>query len=269
MSRGIVFGTYYANKSVIHALDPRTKFLGALCATIIGFCAFTPVSLAVLCLFTLICYALAGVPAKTALHAVLPLSFIVIITVILNLLFVRGGEELFVLGPLCITEQGVHNAVFYGIRLSVFLFIMCLFTLTTTTIDIADSFEKLLAPFKRIGVPAREVSLMMGIALGFMPQFSREFSVIRQAQRCRGSKLASAPKHRMTSLTALLVPLFSSVFRHADTLSRAMDARCYRGGIGRTRVTPMEFSKNDAIAAVVILALCAAVVTGNFVSFVW
>lgn len=266
MGRGMIFGTYYETESPIHALDPRTKFLCALIATIIGFFAWSPAALGVLCLFTAVCYVIAKVPFKTAVRAVAPLMFIVVITMILNLLFVSGGDELVNAGPILITTQGVHDAIFFGIRLTVFLLIMCLYILTTTTIDIADSFEKLLAPFRRLGVPAREISLMMGIALGFLPQFSREFSNIRRAQQSRGSKLPTAHTRRAVGLTALLVPLFSSVFRHADTLSQAMDSRCYRGGVGRTRLKPMAFTSKDGIAALAIAVLLAAVVACNFLT---
>lgn len=265
MASGVIFGTYYEAESPIHALDPRTKFLGALAATIIGLFAWTPAALAVLCLFTIVCYALAHVPFGVAMRAIAPLMFIVVITVILNLLFVSGGEELVSAGPILITTQGVHDAIFFGIRLTLFLLIMCLYTLTTTTIDIADSFEKLLAPFRRLGVPAREISLMMGIALGFIPQFSREFSSIRRAQQSRGSKLPTAHTRRAVGLSALLVPLFTSVFRHADTLSQAMDSRCYRGGVGRTRLKPMAFSRADGFAALAIIVLLAAVLACNYV----
>ena len=267
MGRRLIFGTYYEAESPIHSLDPRTKFLGALIATIIGLFATSPAALGVLCLFTIICYALAKVPFGVAVRVVAPLMFIVIITVLLNLLFVSGGEELFSAGPILITTQGVHDAIFFGVRLTLFLLIMCLYTLTTTTIDIADSFEKLLAPFKRLGVPAREISLMMGIALGFIPQFSREFSNIRRAQQSRGSKLATAHTRRAVGLSALLVPLFTSVFRHADTLSQAMDSRCYRGGIGRTRLKPMEFTRADGFAALAIIVLLAAVIACNLIMF--
>lgn len=263
MGRGLIFGTYYEADSPIHALDPRTKFLGALAATIIGFFAWSALSLLMLCLFTAICYAIAKVPFRVAVRAVAPLMFIVVITMILNLLFVSSGEVLVSAGPILITTQGVHDAIFFGIRLTVFLLIMCLYTLTTTTIDIADSFEKLLAPFKRLGVPAREISLMMGIALGFLPQFSREFSSIRRAQQSRGSKLPTAHTRRAVGLTALLVPLFTSVFRHADTLSQAMDSRCYRGGIGRTRLNPMAFTRADGVAVLAIAVLLAAVIACN------
>jgi len=263
IGKGAIFGTYYETESPIHALDPRTKFLGALAATIIGLFAWSPAALVMLCVFTAICYALAKVPVSAALRAIAPLMFIVVITMILNLLFVSGGEELLSAGPILITTQGVHDAIFFGIRLTLFLLIMCLYTLTTTTIDIADSFEKLLAPFKRIGVPAREISLMMGIALGFIPQLSREFSNIRRAQQSRGSKLPSAHKRRTTGLTALLVPLFTSVFRHADTLSQAMDSRCYRGGVGRTRLKPLEFTRLDGFAVIAIVILLAAVIGCN------
>lgn len=266
MSDGFVFGQYFPGESVVHRLDARTKLIGALAAIIIGFCATTPVALAVCVAFVVILYALARIPLRVGLRSIAPLSIIVLITVLLNLLFTGSGTALVCAGPICITDAGVHNAVFFGVRLLVFLAIMCLLTLTTSPLDITDASEALLAPLGRIGVPVHELAMMAGIALRFIPQFAAEFQQIRRAQESRGAHLATSGRGRAEGLSALIVPLFSGVFRRADTLAAAMDARCYRGGVGRTHLHPLRFARRDAVAAVVLVLFLAAVLACSFLA---
>ena len=139
---------------------------------------------------------------------------------------------------------------------------MSLLTLTTATLDITDAFEYLLHPFSRIGVPAHELSMMMGIALRFLPQFTFELQTVYRAQISRG---ATFSKGRLRMLASLMVPLFTSAFRHAETLSSAMEARCYHGGVGRTRLHPLAFTALDRNGVVVIVAMLACVVATNFI----
>ena len=139
---------------------------------------------------------------------------------------------------------------------------MSLLTLTTATLDITDAFEFLLRPFRRIGVPAHELSMMMGIALRFLPQFTFELQTVYRAQISRG---ATFSKGRLRMLASLMVPLFTSAFRHAETLSSAMDARCYHGGIGRTRLHPLTFTRLDRNGTLVIVAMLACVIATNFI----
>ena len=172
----------------------------------------------------------------------------------------QGGTTLFQLGPIQISEYGIYMAVFISLRLTVLLLSGSLLTLTTTTLDITEAFERLLGPLARIGVPAHEFALILGIALRFLPQFAEELHTIRAAQLSRGAKLATSPtKSGIAGLTSLLVPLFTSAFRHADTLASAMDARCYHGAQGRTRLDPLAFGRNDACAALLLACLFAAV----------
>ena len=154
-----------------------------------------------------------------------------------------------------ISEAGLWQAAFIACRLLLLLLGMSLLTLTTATLDITDAFEYLLRPFRRIGVPAHELSMMMGIALRFLPQFTFELQTVYRAQISRG---ATFSKGRLRMLASLMVPLFTSAFRHAETLSAAMDARCYHGGEGRTRLHPLKLSARDGVAAGVlaVLAVC-------------
>ena len=149
-----------------------------------------------------------------------------------------------------------------AVRLLLLLLGMSLLTLTTATLDITDAFEYLLRPFRRIGVPAHELSMMMGIALRFLPQFTFELQTVYRAQISRG---ATFSKGRLRMLASLMVPLFTSAFRHAETLSSAMDARCYHGGIGRTRLHPLTFTRLDRNGTLVIVAMLACVIATNFI----
>lgn len=254
-----LFGRYWQAESPIHRLDPRTKITGTLVLVVSLFCAGSYAGLAVIAAAMIAVFLMARVPLLQALRSILPLLFIVALTVIFNLAFVQGGTVYADWGWLVISEAGVQTAVFMGIRLTLLLLSGSLLTLTTTTIDITEATESMLKPFARLRFPAHEFAMILGIALRFLPQFANEFGIIRTAQLSRGAKLASSPLHSgMSGLTSLIVPLFTSVFRHADTLSQAMEARCYHGGTGRTRLHPLQFARRDAWAAIVLAALLAA-----------
>ena len=214
-----------------------------------------------LALFATALFVIARIPLGQALKSIAPLAFIVVISALINLFFVQGGAVYLDWGWLCISAEGAHTAAFTAVRLTLLLLSGSLLTLTTTTLDITEAFERLLAPLRRIGVPAHEFALVMGIALRFLPQFVDEFRTIRAAQLSRGAKLASSPtRSGLAGLTSLLVPLFASAFRHAETLSYAMDARCYHGADGRTRLHDLAFSRQDALAAFVLVAASALIV---------
>ena len=134
----------------------------------------------------------------------------------------------------------MQTCLFMGARLTIMMLGMSLITLTTMTIDLTEAFEWVLKPFARFGVPAHELGMIMGIALRFMPQFANELAVVYHAQVSRGARLSNSPARGVRMLTSLMVPLFTSVFRHAETLSAAMDARCYHGGEGRTHLHPLR-----------------------------
>ena len=255
MSRGALFGRYWEAESPIHRLDPRTKIVGTVLLVITVFCADSFPALGLVAVCTAGMFALARVPLLQALRSIAPLSFIIVLTALFNLFYIQGGTVYADWGLFTISEEGVRQAVFMAIRLTLLLLTGSLLTLTTTSLDITEALERLLMPLARIGVPAHEFSLVMGIALKFLPQFAEEFRVIRSAQLARGAKLATSPvKGGLAGLTSLLIPLFTSAFRHADTLSSAMDARCYHGADGRTRLNPLRCGQRDA-AALVALAL--------------
>ena len=256
MKSGALFGRYWEAESPVHRLDPRTKIIGTLLLIVTIFCAGTFPALGIVALATAGLFALARVPLLQALRSIAPLSFIILLTALFNLFYVQGGDMYVDWGWCAISQEGVRSAAFMAVRLTLLLLSGSLLTLTTTSLDITEALERLLTPLARIGVPAHEFSLVLGIALKFLPQFAEEFRIIRTAQLARGAKLATSPvKGGLSGLTSLLVPLFASAFRHADTLSGAMDARCYHGAVGRTRLNPLRFARRDAIAIAVLTLL--------------
>ncbi len=264
----LIFGRYAAIDSVVHALDARCKLSLLLVYILASICATTPGGLALCALFTLGFYCAARIPLRTALTCVGPLLIMVLFTALANLFFVQGGDILWHAGPVAITENGLYQALFMSIRLTVLLFGACLVTLTTTALDITDAFENMLLPFARFGLPAHELAMIAGIALRFLPQFATEFLSIRNAQISRGASFTKGSlRERARAFSALFVPLFASVFRHADTLAAGMDARCYHGGPGRTRLVRPVFHRRDALACIIVALLLAGIVICNIVKF--
>lgn len=257
-------GRYWPGDSPIHRMDARAKLLLSLAVMAIAFVAQTFCSLAVVALFVLGLFALSGIPIGSALKSIGPLLFIVVFTALLNVLFVKTGDTVFQWWVITVTTGGIRMAFFIALRLVVLLLAMSLLTLTTPTLDITDAFEHLLGPFRRFGLPAHELSMMMGLALRFMPLFVGELTTIYRAQVSRGAVLS---KWRVSTLTALLVPLFTSAFRHAETLSAAMDARCYHGSEGRTRLHPLVYTKLDRNGVLAVALLLVLTVAANFLPF--
>jgi energy-coupling factor transport system permease protein len=245
-------------------MDPRAKLLMSLAVMAVILCAQGFVGLGVCAFFTFGLFVLARIPLKAAFKSIAPLAFIIVIAALLNIFFEQGGQTLVQWGFLQISSKGLYQAAFSGLRLLLLLLSMSLLTLTTATLDITDAFEHLLAPFARIGLPAHELSMIMGIALKFLPQFVFEVQTIYRAQISRGATFAKSPlKGGFQMLGSLMVPLFTSAFRHAETLSAAMDARCYHGGPGRTRLHDLRFGSRDRNAVFVLSGVLAAVIAAN------
>ncbi len=259
MNEVFSFGSYYPGEGVLHRLDPRTKLLGGLAFLIISLLAGSFAALGVIAAFVGVLYVLAGVPAGRAARSLAPLLAIVAVVSLLNLFTDQDGAVVVQLGFIRIYEGGIHAFAFMGARMLLMMCAMSLVTMTTMTLDLTHAVERLLAPFSRVGLPAHELGMMLGIALRFMPQFATELQVTYRAQVSRGARVASGPLGAVRMLSSVSIPLFTSIFRHAETLSAAMDARCYHGEQGRTRLHPLAFARRDAIAAAVLLALGAIV----------
>jgi energy-coupling factor transport system permease protein len=247
-------------------MDPRAKLLLAFFVMVVIFSAQSFWGLAVCAAFVFGFFACARIPLVQAIRSVGLLFFIVVVAALFNVFFVQGGTVFFHFGPIQVSEAGLYQAAFIGCRLSLLLLSMSLLTLTTTTLDITDAFEYLLTPFERFGLPAHELSMMMGIALRFLPQFAFELQTIHRAQVSRGANFSNSPwKGGLHMVGSLMVPLFTSAFRHAETLSLAMDSRCYHGGVGRTRLAPLAYGPLDRRALAVIVVMFVLVLATNFI----
>ena len=254
------FGSYAPGTSVVHRMDPRTKLLGGLVFLLASLASSTFCGLAPIAVFVLATFVAAHISAGRALRSLAPLLAIVVVVGALSLFANHSGRILWQLGTLQISEGSLSSSAFRVCRLTLIMCGMNLITLTTTTLDLTAGFERLLAPLARIGVPAHELGMMMGIALRFMPQFATEFRATRDAQVSRGARVAGGPLGSVRYLLSVIVPLFASVFRHAETLANAMDARCYHGEQGRTRLHPLAYGAPEAMAAAALAVLVVAVV---------
>ena len=207
--------------------------------------SFWPYILVVAFIGTII--SVAKLPLKFIIKGLKPLMFIILITFAINL-FLTKGEVLFEIGPLTITKEGLRQSVFMALRLVFLITGTSLLTLTTSPIALTDGIERLLSPFKKIGLPAHELAMMMTIALRFIPTLLEETDKIMKAQMARGADFESGNiLSRARNLVPLLVPLFINAFRRADELATAMEARCYRGGEGRTRLNELKFRSRDYV----------------------
>ena len=265
MDSSALFGRYYPADSPVHHLDARAKLLLTLGAFATVLAAGNGWALAACALFLAAFYAAARIPAADAARAVALLMVLVLATAVLNLFFVQGGTVYFQWGFVQVSQQGVASAAFRSCRLVLLVLAACLLTMTTATFDITDASERLLGPLRRVGVPVHEMAMMMAIALRFLPQLADELATLRRAQASRGAPLSLNPlRGGLTTARSLVVPLFASALRHAARLSTAMDARCYHGGQGRTRLHPFAIHGRDAVAALAVLAMAGCVLALDF-----
>lgn len=245
MIRDITIGQYYATDSLIHRLDPRTKIgmtFGFIVSLFLGDTIYC-YGLAVLALMLVI--GISKVPISYMLKGLKSIIILIVFTVIINI-FLTEGEPLLQIGMVKITWNGLVAAFFMALRLILLIIGSSLLTLTTSPIDLTDAIERLLKPFEKIKVPAHEIAMMMTIALRFIPILIEETDKIMKAQAARGADFETGGLIKRTkNLVPLLVPLFVSAFRRADDLAMAMEARCYRGGVGRTKLKQIKYQKRD------------------------
>lgn len=262
MLKDITIGQYFPGSSVIHRLDPRIKIVLTFVLIISLFTAGSMPGYGICALLVLAGLVLSRVPVKYVFKGLRPLLIILLLTIFVNM-FMVAGEVIYSLGPLDITREGFVQAVRMATRLVLLVMGASLLTLTTSPIALTDGIEKLLGPFRRVGVPAHELAMMMTIALRFIPTLLDETDKIMKAQMARGADFESGNLvNRAKNLVPLLVPLFISAFRRADELALAMESRCYRGGKGRTRLKVLHMAGRDYVAlllgAVTLLAAAAS-----------
>lgn len=260
MLKDITLGQYYQTNSVLHRMDARVKLVATLCFIISLFIVENFIGYAIAALFLILVIRLSKVPFSFMIRGMKAIVFLLLIAVIFNL-FLTPGEVLVSFWKLTITKEGVRLALLMAIRLCFLIIGSSVMTLTTTPNQLTDGLEKLLNPLKHIKVPVHEIAMMMSIALRFIPILMEETDKIMKAQIARGADFESGNLiKKAKSLVPLLVPLFISAFRRANDLAMAMEARCYQGGEGRTKMKPLIYHKRDYLAyAVVILYLVALV----------
>ncbi len=261
MLKDITIGQYFPGSSLIHRLDPRFKIIITFIYILMLFTGSSVVCLAVGAVYTVGAVILSRIPVKMFWKSVKPLLPFLILTALLNLFLVESGDTVFHWRFIKITDGGINISVFMLIRIVLLIAGSSLLTYTTSPITLTDAIERLMSPLKILRFPVHELAMMMSIALRFIPTLMDETDKIMKAQTARGADFESGGLvQKAKNLVPLLVPLFVSAFRIAGDLAMAMEARCYKGGEGRTRMTPMRYHRRDAIALVLLIAYLAATV---------
>ncbi len=272
MIRDITIGQYYPAKSVLHRLDPRVKIVCTVLYLISLFLFDSISGYIVATIFLAAIIKSSKVPFRYIMRGMKPVIMLLLITVLFNLFLTKQGDVLFSVWILTVTEGGLRTAVFMAIRLIYLITGSSLMTFTTTPNERTDGIERLLYPLNKIRVPVHEVAMMMSIALRFIPILLEETDKIMKAQIARGADLESGNIiQKAKAMVPILVPLFVSAFRRANDLAMAMEARCYRGGEGRTKMKPLHYETRDYKAYVLIAVYLAAVILiGRFIPLhVW
>ena len=263
--KDITLGQYFPGNSILHRLDPRTKILLTAMYIVALFLAKQLVGYGIMMVVLASAIAVSKVKLKTIFRGLKPIMMIIVITAFLNL-FWTPGQTIWKWGFLNLTVEGIWSAIFMVLRISMLILCTFLLTYTTSPILLTDGLENLMCPLKKIHVPVHELSMMMSIALRFIPTLIEETDKIMSAQKARGADFDTGGlMDKAKALIPLLVPLFISAFRRADELAVAMECRCYHGGEGRTRLRQLKYRRADVAFLVCGLAVCVTVgVLGHF-----
>ncbi len=264
MLKNMTLGQYFPGESFIHKLDPRTKLMATVALIAIVFVAQGFAGFIAIAAFVLFAALSTGIHLKFLFRGLKPILFIVLFTFVLNLFFQTGGREIVHIWILRVTDEGLRMALFMAARLILLVVCSQLLTLTTSPIALTDGLESLFRPLEKLHFPAHEIAMMMSIALRFIPTLMEEADKIMKAQKARGANFETGSiVARAKAMVPLLVPLFVGAFRRAEELALAMDARCYRGGAGRTRMKQLKYGANDALAALALVVLLGIVIALN------
>ena len=264
MLKDITLGQYYQTESVLHRLDPRVKLVGTICYIISLFLVNSVWGYLVAALFLAAMIKLSNVPFKFMVKGMKAIMFLLMLTVVFNM-FLTPGEALISVWKLTITKEGLKLAIMMAVRLTFLIIGSSVMTLTTTPNNLTDGMENLMNPLRKFKVPVHEIAMMMSIALRFIPILMEETDKIMKAQIARGADFESGNIiKKAKALVPLLVPLFISAFRRANDLAMAMEARCYRGGDGRTKMKPLIYKKADRVGyGVLTLYLIVCITIGK------
>ena len=261
MLKDITLGQFFPGTSLAHRLDPRSKIIITVVYIVGLFCAESFVSYGLMAALLVTGVKVSGVAPKALVKGLKPVLFIICFTAILNL-FYTPGEILAQFWVFKITKEGIFTAFFMALRISMLIMGTFLLTYTTSPIALTDGLESLLGPLKKVKVPVHELSMMMSIALRFIPTLIEETDKIMSAQKARGADFESGSLlDRAKALVPILVPLFISAFRRADELAVAMECRCYHGGEGRTKLHVLRYQTRDYLVMGAYAAILASVLT--------
>ena len=269
MIRDITIGQYYPAESRIHRLDPRVKIVCTLLFLVSLFIQNSLPGYVIATIYLGCVIRLSKVPLKYILKGLKPVVILLLFTVVMNLFLTDGGGILVQFGIFTITENGLRTSVFMAVRLMYLVAGSSIMTFTTSPNGLTDGMEKLLHPLNRFNVPVHEVAMMMSIALRFIPILLEETDKIMKAQQARGADFESGNIiQRAKAMVPILVPLFVSAFRRANDLAMAMEARCYHGGDGRTKMKPLHYHGRDrATYFITLIYLVIMFVVGRFLPF--
>lgn len=266
MFKDITIGQYIPGDSFIHKLDPRVKIVSSILFMVHLFLVNKLLTYVIVGAFLGIIICISKLKLKYIYKGLKPIFILLIFTSVLNIFMTNGGELLFKWKFITIYSQGVQMAIFMAIRLLFLIVGTSLLTLTTSPIELTDGLESLFSPLKKINFPAHELAMIMTIALRFIPTLIDETDKIMKAQMSRGADFSSGNLiKRAKSLLPILVPLFVNSFKRADELGIAMEARCYRGGEGRTRMKILKYNKSDCMAFIIFIIYLVFIISFRFV----
>ncbi|WP_368975227.1 energy-coupling factor transporter transmembrane protein EcfT [Caldifermentibacillus hisashii] len=256
MMEKMIFGRYIPVDSPLHKMDPRAKLLTIIIFIAVVFLADNTLTYGLLAVFTLAAIWLSNIPIKFLFNGLKFLFWIILFTFFLHIFFTKEGDLLYKFGFIEIYQGGLRQGIFISLRFFFLLLVTSLLTLTTTPIEITDGIESLLKPLKKVGFPVHELSLMISIALRFIPTLMDETDKIMKAQMARGVDFSEGTiKQRAKAVVPLLIPLFINAFKRAEELATAMEARGYRGGEGRTKYRLLKWGMIDNIAILTLFIL--------------
>lgn len=265
MIRDITLGQFFPGNSVIHRLDPRMKIILTIIYIVFIFLADSAPAYALIFISVVALLIISKLPIKPVLRGIKPILFIIAFTAIINIFWTKGDNLLFEWKFIHIYAEGLIFAFYMVLRIVCLITgTSILLTYTTSPISLTDGIEQLLSPLKKIKLPVHEFSMMMSIALRFIPTLVEETDKIMNAQKARGADFTSGGLlKRAKALIPVLIPLFVSSIRRADDLATAMECRCYRGGSGRTRMNSLKYKSLDFIFLFVSLLMCVGIVLIN------
>ncbi len=271
MIKDITLGQFFPGDSSIHKIDPRMKIILTVVYIVLVFLAKSLISYLLLFISVIAMLLVSKLPIKPVLHGIRPVLFVIVFTAVINIFWTKGDHLLFDWYFIKIYAEGLLFAFYMVLRIVCLITgTSVLLTYTTSPIDMTDGIEQLLAPLKKLRLPVHEFSMMMSIALRFIPTLIEETDKIMNAQKARGADFTSGKlMQRAKALIPVLIPLFVSSIRRADDLATAMECRCYRGGDGRTRMISLKYNLADFVFLGLVILLCFAVVLINKYLPIW